>query len=126
MAPECTYNKDMECQFCHNKGHISTVYRRKMWQEKSHKGPKNNHKRDNRVAEAEDSVEEQESYPEYGMYHFQPSGNQPFRAEVAVNKAKLVLEVDTGAALSLISKAAAHLRLDFSQLHNVMLDPFKH
>ena len=39
------------------------------------------------------------------MYHFQPCGNQPFTAEVAVNKAKLVLEVDTGAALSLISKA---------------------
>ena len=42
---------------------------------------------------------------EYLMFNFQPAGSLPFIVEVTVNHSQLSMEVDTGAALSIISKA---------------------
>ena len=39
------------------------------------------------------------------MFNFQPAGSLPFIVEITVNHSQLSMEVDTGAALSIISKA---------------------
>ena len=97
-APDCTYH-NAECHFCHKKGHLETVCIAK---QKSRENHRNVSKRTHQVTGA---AEEQESSgEEYLLFYLHPEDRSSFTVHVGVNGATLQMEVDTGAALSIISQ----------------------
>ena len=97
-APVCPL-KDVECNYCHKKGHIEKVCRSKL----NNQGKKKTYKKATHMVT--ESEEHESVSHEYSMFNFQPAGSLPFIVEVTVNHSQLSMEVDTGAALSIISKA---------------------
>ena len=88
--------RSAEYHFCHKKGHIASVCRQKV-KRQSATGSKPTHT----VAEANDVTEQ----PEYPMYTIKSSAAQPIIVEVHLNDVTVSMEIDTGATLSIMSKA---------------------
>lgn len=101
-ATDCSY-KDAECHFCHKKGHIASVCLSKQRQKRPSKPGFG--KRTHQVTEAEGGEMSDTELPEYDLFIVRPEGNRPWIVELAANQSELKMEVDTGAALSIISMA---------------------
>ena len=97
---ECPF-KLAECHFCHRKGHIAPVCRLKTRQRRRTQNPAGRNKSVHKLTESEEP-----EFPEYsGMYNCRSPNNQPLFAEMQINSASIRMEVDTGATLSIISRA---------------------
>ena len=90
---ECRF-KDSECHFCHKKGHISKVCRKKTW---SQQGKRTATPHGTNTVAEPDEVE-------YPLHALTTGKNHPLTVKVKINNADLQMEVDTGATLSIISK----------------------
>ena len=90
---ECRF-KDSECHFCHKKGHISKVCRKKTG---SQQGKCTATPHGTNIVAEPDEVE-------YPLHALTTGKNHPLTVKVKINNADLQMEVDTGATLSIISK----------------------
>ena len=117
---DCKF-KDVECHACGKKGHIAPVCRTK------------HHKRTNTASGRikkpftanvvnEDSIDTTESdSDEHYLFKLRESSSHPMEVTVTVEDKPLVMEVDTGAAVSIISEATRtklfpHLKLHKSKV----------
>jgi len=90
-APEC-YLKDVLCNYCHKKGHVQRVCRKKSMASKGAM---------NLVTEASTHDEAQSlEYPLFNMAGM----TRAYVVEVTLNEVNVPMEIDTGAALSIMSK----------------------
>ena len=94
----CKY-KDFDCHFCKKKGHLASVCRKK----KKEKGEPSKEQA-NRVADEGPSSSEDDSEPEYRMYHIGNGSTKPLVVNVCLNGKDLEMELDTGASVSLMSE----------------------
>ena len=90
---ECRF-KDLECHFCHKKGHISKVCRKKT---ENQQGKRTATPHGTNTVAEPDEVE-------YLLHALTRGKNHPLTVKVKINNADLQMEVDTGATLSIISK----------------------
>ena len=103
-SPDSCYFKEAECHACHKKGHIARVcktnpdYYRKRGQPKLKE--KDSAKQTNNIEE-----DEEKSDDVYNMFTVKKDHRNPIVVDVIVQNEKLKMEVDTGAAVSLISEA---------------------
>jgi hypothetical protein len=107
----CRY-KDTECRYCKKIGHLARVCNKKKAMQsagaakahgKVHKRPPSVNTLKEVIPPPVSDVEEQEdssSFPVYTMHH----KSQPLEVTMNVNKNSVVMEVDTGAGLSLVSE----------------------
>ena len=92
---ECQF-KDSECHFCHKKGHIFKVCRKKTG---SQQGKRTTTPHGTNTVAEPDEVE-------YPLHALTTGKNQPLTVNLKINNDDLQMEVDTGATLSIISKKA--------------------
>ena len=86
--------KNTVCDFCKKIGHLARVCRTKARQKSA-----DSSKRTNRLADSGASESDVD------IYHVQERRAKPYIVKVTLNEALLDMELDTGAAVSLISKA---------------------
>ena len=102
-SSDACYFKEAECHACHKKGHIARVcktnpdYYRKRGKPKP-KG-KDYAKRTNNIEE-----DKEEADDVYNMFTVNKDHRNPIVIDVTVQNEKLKMEIDTGAAVSLISE----------------------
>lgn len=109
LARSCRF-KTAQCYYCGKRGHISRACR--MRQASKKKGtwqPQRPHQRaDTNTVEETTSTMNQITISEEGVYtmfkNFSKEESQPLYATVIVNQAPIRMEIDTGAALSVISE----------------------
>ena len=102
-ASSCRY-KDYECHYCHKKGHLASVYRKKA--------------ADSNPTEQAHRVEAELSSEEYPMYTVNTPTNKPLSVEVNLNGVDTKMEVDTGASVSIIAEDEFQkLRADGATFH---------
>ena len=87
--------KSYECHYCHKKGHIASACRKKKAQLK---------RESEQNARAHRVEEQHESPEEYTLYRVSCGSSKPLTVEVILNKQTLAMEVDTGAAVSLMGE----------------------
>ena len=125
LASNCRF-KEMQCNFCKKKGHMARVCRRRIAQQQpSHQDSRrrspSNHSRptnclehdvdDNLKAAAHIDTHNQVTSPidvisvDYPTFQVAADRVAPYYAAVVANGKHLRMEIDTGAALSLISEA---------------------
>ena len=95
LAKECRF-KDSECYTCGKKGHVARVCRSKPAQRRTREKTKDAHF-------MEEEVDEQEGV--YTMFQLREGKQEPYYVTVAANNEPLKMEIDTGAAISVISEA---------------------
>ena len=85
------------CHFCHKRGHIAKVCRLKQ---------KGTNERSQQTSQHTNTVEENETQSEevYDLYTVTKSHKKPIYVTVTAHKKPLKMEIDTGAAVSIISK----------------------
>ena len=99
-AEKCRY-KDEKCYRCHKKGHKAIKYRA---------NPKTNQRNgqnrgNTHHMEATDSEEEEdENEEDYTMFRVVAEGKEPYRVVIDLNGISTSMEVDTGAAATIISE----------------------
>jgi len=107
-STDCRF-KDTQCHFCGKLGHIASVCRSKQKAEQSHKKTSRRQKQDTKWVQFEQegtSAEESDtdSIPVLQIGRERPSAGHPITVEMVVNNKPLVMELDTGAAVSVISE----------------------
>ena len=91
----CTY-KNYECHYCKKKGHLA-----KMCRKKSRPREQKTH---HVTEEGPASQEEEEVRGDFSMYHVTAnSPSSPFQVTVTANGRPLLMEIDTGASVSIAS-----------------------
>ena len=105
VAPECRF-KDAECHACGKKGHIAPVCRSKP-QPKSH-SPINKHQKKPQGThlvqrEKEDSTDS-DTEEDFRLFKFKEPASAPIQIPVKVEDKSMTMELDTGAAVSIISE----------------------
>ena len=108
-APDCRF-KDATCNSCGKKGQLLKVCRSVPATAETAKSRKHQH-RDNlrsAVATTKDSKATKTHHldacvDEYNLFTVTSSSNQPLMASLTLNGANLIMEIDTGAARSIIS-----------------------
>jgi len=108
QSTDCRF-KDTQCHFCGKLGHIASVCRSKQKAEQSHKKTSRRQKQDTKWVQFEQegtSAEESDtdSIPVLQIGRERPSAGHPITVEMVVNNKPLVMELDTGAAVSVISE----------------------
>ena len=107
LAPQCRH-KDTECRYCKKKGHLARVCKAKSRATSKSLDPVNMpaqqdktkpSKRSNYVSEAEQPV----SDTEYGMNALDDDHSEPYQLDVYLNDFPTKMELDTGAAVSIIN-----------------------
>ena len=106
--------KDATCNCCGKKGHISPVCRSRPQQQSSaqpkstgrpHQFNTKRHHRTHHVQEAPPTTDSDESSgEEYHLHKLGEHSSEPINVEVSINDQPLIMELDTGAALSIISE----------------------
>ena len=135
-AADCKF-KDAECHACGKTGHIAPACRSRpqhktqqfkpKQQGTPQKPQKRHHRSTHRVQdEIPTSDSETSSGDEYHLHKLGEQSSNPIEVEVLVNDKKLVMEVDTGAALSIISETTRKARFPGLRLHksNVILKTY--
>ena len=100
LAPKCKHT-DVICHYCKKKGHFARVCRSKSTpaiQKDSEK--KKTLKRTNYVADTEVSDD-----VEYAMFTLSDKAHEPYLLTVTLNNVPVQMEVDTGAAVSIINES---------------------
>ena len=92
--------KSETCHFCGKKGHIAKVCNSKKAQSKPKPPDSSSSRPMNRVVEEPTSS----SVTEYGMFTLPSQQNQPLRTTLQVEGHPFIMEIDTGAAVSIISE----------------------
>ena len=113
LATECRF-MDTECRLCKKKGHLARVCRSKKAADKSSskllkagatsKANKNTFQSTHSVETADTMENELEASP-YTLFNVTSSPSSPFIVTLQINRADVQMEVDTGASMTLISKA---------------------
>ena len=102
-AASCKY-KGSECHFCGKKGHLAKVCKSKARAQQQH--PKlpgaNQIKNTHQLTDNKELVTLETN--EYSMFHSTCGDTKPYVVNLQVNGIDLVMEVDTGAALSVITE----------------------
>ena len=100
---QCKF-RDVECFVCHKKGHIARKCRSRQKGHKSRRGDEvpNSGKTSNYLNREEEAEEEVES--NYTIYSLGKQKTEPYVVEVLLNEESVKMEVDTGAAMSVISE----------------------
>ena len=106
---DCRF-KEATCHKCGKVEHIAKVCRSGNHSKNRRTAPplpqqskSRNSFRAHTVAEGEERSEESEST--YDLYHLNISKSEPIRVTLSLNRAKTVMEVDTGASVSIVSEA---------------------
>ena len=100
-ANDCRF-KEATCHGCGKKGHIKRACRSaKQPQGRGKKGPSSKRKEKTKWVDKDQSDEDSEA--SVGVHMVGKSSTKPIRVEVRINGKPLSMEVDTGAAVSLIS-----------------------
>ena len=105
LASTCRF-QDAECHYCHKRGHIARVCRRKERgpaQTSQWRGGKRAPSKTHQVSE---EVEEDSTYTMFAVREGRAA--EPIRVSVQVSGAKLDMELDTGASTSIISEDTYH------------------
>lgn len=100
-ASECRF-KETTCHNCGKKGHINTVCRSKKQPQRG-KRQFQRHKGTTKWVATNDSGEDTEE-TDVEVYSVGKRSNHPILVEVRINGQELTMEVDTGAAVSIISE----------------------
>lgn len=109
-ADKCKF-RDATCHLCGKKGHLKKVYRSKKSMPKKKKPAPPQPVR--RVQEDEETEDE---YPLYHLHSASP--DQPIEISLNVGGCTLSMELDTGAALSLVSEMLFKARPDSFRIHS--------
>ena len=104
-APDCKY-KDVICKNCSKKGHLAKVCRSAPARPEVPRNQKqrqqNNVKKDPQTTKTH-HLEVSTDENEYNLFTVTSSTNQPLTVSLTLNGANLIMEIDTGAARSIIS-----------------------
>jgi len=108
---ECKW-KDAKCYICDKKGHLAKKCRNKGRQHPAYVKPKNKHQthtgypKTKRKQQKAHFIEEDDSECEetYTMHQVQSEKRKPYRIKAQLNKTEIEMEIDTGAAISIISQ----------------------
>ena len=101
-AAECKF-KEAICHFCKKRGHLARVCRTKQRQKNATMGKT---QKAHCLTEDQDSTDSaDDEFGEIYHVHQKHTGAPPYIMKVTLNDAPLEMELDTGAAVSLISKA---------------------
>ena len=102
MSRDCCF-KDFVCNYCGKKGNIARACRSK---KDSQPKPRGRRRRSHtaHVLEEEDKPTETEEVT-YRLFHLASQKADPLTATVRVNSATLLMEIDTGASVSVISES---------------------
>ena len=124
-AVDCRF-KETECHYCHKKGHIAKVCRSKskQYEPPPRRGRRDMYKGTKPTQQRLQVVEEADDDSTYSLFALR-GGNktEPIRVTVRASRADLEMEVDTGAASSIIG-ATTYRRL-WSKDHAPILHPTK-
>jgi len=94
MAPKCPF-KDSTCHGCGKRGHILKACRSRKKSESRASTKKGMH---------HVNVEETGKYQEYGMFNLSSDRTNPIEVTILIEQKSVVMEVDTGASLTVISE----------------------
>ena len=105
-APNNCFYKESECYICSKKGHIAKVCRAK----KSKTVSQQNSRRQSSANKHLDCVDEEEEDSDvYQIFKIQQSSKiAPYAVEIGINGTKTKMEIDTGAAVTILSEKAFH------------------
>ena len=111
--------KDASCHICSRKGHIATICRerRQVDKKKSDKADIKSHKSTKWL----DIDEKSDDLEEATLFHVTGKTNPPIVIEVLVNGQNIQMELDTGAAVSLISEATKRKYFSSEELSSASL-----
>ena len=127
MASDCKF-KDAECHKCGKKGHIAPACRSKTQPPiPSQQKQKRRHNKTHRVQDDTSTLDTEESSgEEYHLHKLGAHSSHPMEVQVLVNDQRLTMEVDTGAAVSIISDATRKAKFPHLKLHksNVILKTY--
>ena len=99
---ECKF-KDAECHACGKTGHIATACRSKLSRPKKEQSRHQKAKKTHHIHDDKQSFDDSES--EFKLHKLGGHSSDPIRVTLSLNGKDLEMEVDTGAALSVISEA---------------------
>ena len=97
--------KEVVCHHCQKKGHLAKVCRQRLAQQSTDK--KHVRKQQGRGAnwvQTDPNVSEEDSDTDLPLYQVSSKASHPITVDLEVNKTKLTMEIDTGAAVSVISE----------------------
>ena len=107
MANNKCKHTEVICNYCNKKGHFERVCRKKLSQQQ-HSTPAKT-QRQKKLSKSTHHVEEdpEELVPEteYDMLTLQDQSTKPYTVEVELNGIPVAMELDTGAAVSIINKS---------------------
>ena len=102
LANGCHY-KDAQCRYCHKDGHIMSNCFAK---QKAEKGKRN--RTHQLTAPIQDCVPSEHTGATYNMFSLTGPRPDPIVTQIQVDGKTLLIEVDTGATLSIISEETLH------------------
>ena len=106
-ATECHF-KEATCHYCGKLGHIVRACRSKKRQDASHRSTSKPPQKHNQKRAHHLEVKDEKEDSEYTMYHISSSKAHPLLATVTLNGVETQMEIDTGAAMSVISSVTYH------------------
>ena len=120
-AGTCRF-KDSECHACGKKGHIAPACRSKprtqpRQQQPSHKGKFSKRKPETTHQIQTEAAAEGSSSDEYPIFKLGERSSKPLEVPLIINGKRLTMELDTGAAVSIISEATRKEFFPNEKLH---------
>ena len=100
-AANCHF-KEAVCHFCQKKGHVAKVCRKRLAQQSSDKKQVSRQELSWIQRDSQDS--EDGSDMDLPLYQVSSKSSHPITVDLEVNKKKLTMEIDTGAAVSVTSE----------------------